>query len=730
MTKLIHGLKHYKLWFIATFGLTILSFILTTLSFFKNKAFLLPKKAFSVLKNYFELKCFIKRCKTRKSAGIAFNGNEIDVSIIIPVFNQWHLTKACIESILATVDDSVNFELILADDGSTDNTINASKLYFGIKIIRSPKNQGFLLNCNNAAKAAKGHYILLLNNDTLVLDNWLSALYKIMEKDKNIAIAGSKMLYSTGFIQEAGSALFCDGSTRHLGKRYQRDNLLFNYLRETDYCSGCSIIIRKSFWDAVGGFDTRYQNAYYEDVDLALTARLHGMKVVYQPESEVIHLQHKSYSAFKRNKHKELIAKNKLIFLEKWQKVLSDYVEPKTPWPLVLSHAERSKIKEPALQPKRLNILFYSPRPTHQLNHGNRCRIYALAQKYRSAGHQVHFVMLERFTWGKKIKEKMQQQYETVDILPCKKLWFSAGKVPFDGWYSWGMGEQIYRLCKKYQIDVVLCSYIYQSKLLDYVPPYILKIIDTHEKMADRTKMLQRHKIVANKFSCTIEEEARYLKRADLVIGISKEESRYFSELLAKEDQVLTISHMPNPSFIPKVFSSLNHVGIVASNNQINIASFKACLRVLDAIEEEIPFVLHVAGDLNKSVKIRRKWLKFHGFLPSLTAFYEQMDLIISPMICGTGVNIKTIEAMAWGLPILATNIGSRGTFLNHSLHQQETIEQLIKSLFFVKQNPQTLELLAEISRSQYSAFYDDNENNFNHLLQHNKLNQYDLFPT
>lgn len=148
---------------------------------------------------------------------------DIDVSIIIPVYNQWKLTCACINSILSTCDGDVNYELILADDCSTDDTMNAATVYPGLIVIKTEKNSGFLQNCNHAARIARGRYILLLNNDTIVLPNWLENLYKTIESDKHIAIVGSKILYPTGLIQEAGSVIFHNGATLNIGPDSSRE---------------------------------------------------------------------------------------------------------------------------------------------------------------------------------------------------------------------------------------------------------------------------------------------------------------------------------------------------------------------------------------------------------------------------------------------------------------------------------------------------------------------------
>ncbi len=213
-----------------------------------------------------------------------------EVSIIIPVYNQIGYTYACLVSILEHTQD-VSYEVIIADDVSTDATQHLSRYAQGLVICRNSVNQGFLRNCCNAARSAKGRYLMFLNNDTQVTEGWLSSLVNLIKSDETIGMVGSKLVYPDGRLQEAGGILWSDGSGWNYGRLDSPDKPEYNYVKEVDYISGAAILLPNALWKQIGGFDTRYAPAYCEDSDLAFAVRAAGYRVMYQPLSKVVHFE-------------------------------------------------------------------------------------------------------------------------------------------------------------------------------------------------------------------------------------------------------------------------------------------------------------------------------------------------------------------------------------------------------------------------------------------------------
>ncbi len=127
-------------------------------------------------------------------------------SIIIPVFNKLELTRQCLTT-LASITTMPEYEVIVVDNASSDGTAEfLAELGGDVQVISNPENYGFAVACNQGANAARGEFLLFLNNDTIPTDGWLNALVDEVERHPDVAVVGSKLLYEDGTIQHAGVA--------------------------------------------------------------------------------------------------------------------------------------------------------------------------------------------------------------------------------------------------------------------------------------------------------------------------------------------------------------------------------------------------------------------------------------------------------------------------------------------------------------------------------------------
>ncbi len=302
------------------------------------------------------------------------------VSIIIPSYGKAWLTLQCLKSI-AMHPPRMPFEVLVVDDASGDRDVELLGRAKGVRLEINPTNLGFLSSCNRAAEKANGDYLFLLNNDTLVCEDWLVPLLSVFDVFPDAGLAGSKLLFPDGSLQEAGGIVWSDGSAMNYGRFDNPEKPEYNYVRPADYISGCSILLPRALWRELGGFDARFSPGYCEDSDLAFRIRALGKTAYYCPSSVVVHLEGATHGKDLTSGVKAHQVENTRKLFERWRDTLAE--QHFQPGAEIMRARDRSRDRKTALVVDR-----YVPEPDRDA--GSRT-IMAMIEALLDSGYVVKF---------------------------------------------------------------------------------------------------------------------------------------------------------------------------------------------------------------------------------------------------------------------------------------------------------------------------------------------------
>lgn len=609
------------------------------------------------------------------------------VSIIIPVYNQFYYTYACIKSIVQHSND-VSYEILLADDCSTDLTKEIDNIITGLHIIRPPQNLRFLRNCNHAAKEALGRYLLFLNNDTQVQPDWLASLVHLMEQDNTIGMTGSKLVYPDGRLQEAGGIIWQDASAWNYGNRSDPMAPEYNYVKEVDYISGASICIRKTLWDEIGGFDDQFAPAYCEDSDLAFEVRARAFRVVYQPASVVVHFEGKSNGTDISVGQKNYQVINQKKFYKKWKNVLERDQFPNGE--NLFQARDRSRNKKVLLM-----VDHYVPQ--YDKDAGSRT-VFAYLKLFATNGYQVKFIG-DNFFPHQPYTQALQQL--GIEVL--------YGPYYANHWKEW------LRENGRYMGYAFLNRPHISVKYIDEVRQHTsARIIyyghDLHFLRELREYELTRDKAILRSSKDWKEKELALMRKADMVYYPScveeKEIHAIDSSIAVKAIPAYLFPDVKDPHFKPAERRDLMFIG--GFNHIPNVDAVKwLATKILPLLKDQLPSVkVHVLGSNppQEIAALANETLQIEGFVTDeqLAEYYRTCRLAIVPLRYGAGIKGKVVEAMSYGMPVVTTSIGAEGIIgAENILSIANTPEAFVNAVVELYQNEVDL-----ISRSTLSIQY------------------------
>lgn len=569
------------------------------------------------------------------------------VSIIIPVYNQIEYTMACLRSIKQYTSD-ISYEIIVADDVSTDGTRYLGEYVKGLTICRNKTNQGFLRNCNQAAATARGRYVLFLNNDTQVTAGWASSLVNLMESDSSIGMVGSKLIYPSGVLQEAGGILWSDGSGWNYGRNGDASAPEYNYVRDTDYISGASILLSRELWQELGGFRETFAPAYCEDSDLALRIWEKGLRVVYQPKSVVIHFEGVSNgtdTAGAGLKRYQIENSKKLAHIWKKQLEAEHCRSPKELF-VAREHGRHKKF-----------VLFIDHYvPTFDMDAGSRST-FAFMKAFVKMGYGVKFIG-DNFLRTEPYTGIMEQC--GIEVL--------GGSRYALGWEDWLRDNGRY-------LDVVFANRPHITvKYVDAIREHTKATLiyyghDLHYLRGMREYELTKNPETLETAEYMRELEYRVMEQSDIVYYPSEEEAA----IVRREAPQVNVKAIPayifegSPAHVP---APENRSGLLFVGGFAHTPNKDAVLwfveSILPLIRKQLPdVVFHIVGSKapEEITSLACETIQVHGFVTDeeLAELYASCRLAVVPLRYGAGLKGKVVESMYYQIPTVTTSIGAEG---------------------------------------------------------------------
>jgi len=632
----------------------------------------------------------LNRYKLREIAPetISFQSTEgtPEVSVIIPSYGHVLHTLNCLASIAHNLPRR-SIEIIIVEDASGDSRTAKLRRVSGISLVENQMQMGFLWSCNSAARQARAPYLYFLNNDTFVEPGAIDALVDFVERTPDAGLVGSRLVNPHGFLQDAGCIVWDDASVVSYGSGDDPGKPQYQYVREVDFVAGASMLVPRTVWEELNGFDKIFSPAYHEDADFAFRVRALGKKVYFQPLSVVCHFRGVSY----KNEASAHVAVNRRMLLKRWGDLLREEHYPEGQH--LLRARDRSKHR-----PVILFVDHHVPAP--DLDAGSPST-FEFIRSLRIAGWNVKF-------WPEELR------YDQTSVPPLQQLGVEVLYAPYEkslaGWLARNGSE----------IDYVLLSGASVTlRCVDVVrhftnAPVLYCGVDLKFARMRREAAMKSDRMLARAADEMEKTERLIWRSADAVLYPSQEEvdvvSRLEPETSAHCAPIYCFDDFQPRAQAPTT-STIVFVADFAYPPNVDAAIW--------FIQEVFPCVKNRRPETSLSLVGASPTADVQQFAgpgievtrvissDELAACYANSRVAVAPLRFGAGVKLKVIEPMVQGVPLVTTPVGAQGligiehvvpvtedarTFSEHVIRRlestdEEWLEQSHKQLDYAKKN-------------------------------------------
>lgn len=562
------------------------------------------------------------------------------VSIVIPVYNKHLYTFHCLRSLLPTLD-GIACEVIVVDDRSQDETAEMLAAMTGLRVLRNEENQGFIRSCNAGARLARGEFLVLLNNDTEPKAGWLQALLATFREMPDAGMAGARLVYPDGKLQEAGGIVWQDGSAWNYGRGDDPNRPEYAYCREADYCSGACLMLRKQDFEAAGMFDEHYLPAYYEDTDLAFQIRAMGKKVYYQPMATIVHFEGVTSGTDTGSGIKQYQVSNQRKFLERWRETLRHH----------RPHGSLPRLEKE--RPVKRRVLVIDARILMPDHDSGSLRMFSLLRIFQTFGYKVSFIAdnlqyHERYTpmlqalgiecvyhpYVKSVDDHLMQQGHLYDLVLLSRADVAGAHI-----------AEVKRRCPRAKI--------------------LFDTVDLHFLREQRQAELANDPALVEAAVVRKHQELGIARQSDMTLVVSPAEVELFHRE-APDVPLALLSNIHRVDPTEKPFGERRDMLFIA--NFEHPPNIDAVDWFLDAV---FPLVLAkrpgmrlkvVGGNAPRKLRNRAgENVEFTGFVADIRPLFNDIRLSVAPLRYGAGVKGKINSSMAFGVPVVATTVAVEG---------------------------------------------------------------------
>jgi hypothetical protein len=359
-----------------------------------------------------------------------------------------------------------------------------------------------------------------------------------------------------------------------------------------------------------------------------------------------------------------------------------------------------------------MRALVITPTPTHPTTQGNRVRVLQIASALKQAGATVELVYYAIDGFEQSSIGTMRDTWDVLHIVPNGGF-RPRRKYPdvwgVDDWVSPSLLEAVRFLASTTHYDIVVVNYVWCSLLLNlFDPAQTMRVLDTHDAFGDRHVLARSNNLNPHWFYTTVAEEAKGLDRADVVLAIQAEEGDYFSKIT--KTPVAVIEYAAVPRFLPMRNGRPLTIGYLGSSNPWNVNSVQLFDTSIAEKLSRVPVAqrprLLLFGSITKAVKNLRAFQAI-GMVDDVEDAYRMMDFVVNPMVGGTGLKIKTVEALSFGRLTLSTRAGGAGLEHIHPDLRLDDIESLADRALELSAAPGAVAHAAQDVQSNYEQYYN-----------------------